>query len=97
MKFARLTVDSLIERTEFLHDDSFSGHVVPEVGIEEIRELIYGHYRIIYHLHSKDIFILTVYHSAMQFKRSKLIQRNHGDPSDGDEDLTHWSLPPPLL
>lgn len=36
------------------------GRVVPESGREEIRELIDGHYRIIYRLDDETISVLTV-------------------------------------
>jgi plasmid stabilization system protein ParE len=41
-----------------------SGQVAPELGDEEIRELIRGHYRVIYRLRVSRVEILTVYHSS---------------------------------
>jgi plasmid stabilization system protein ParE len=41
-----------------------SGQVVPELGDEGIRELIRGHYRIIYRFRVDRVEILTVYHSS---------------------------------
>ena len=43
------------------------GRVVPEIGDDSIRELIYRQYRIIYLVHDSAVEILTVYHSARQF------------------------------
>lgn len=40
-----------------------SGRVVPEVGREEIREILIGDYRIIYKVEG-SVFILTVFHGA---------------------------------
>jgi plasmid stabilization system protein ParE len=40
------------------------GAVVPEMGNDEIRELIRGHYRIVYHCRAGRIDVLTVYHSS---------------------------------
>ena len=37
---------------------------MPEVGIESIRELIVGSYRVIYRLGSDQVHILTVHHGA---------------------------------
>jgi plasmid stabilization system protein ParE len=39
-----------------------AGRVVPEIGLEEYRELIYGNYRVVYRVSSNTVFILTVRH-----------------------------------
>jgi toxin ParE1/3/4 len=38
------------------------GRVVPEVGLEEYRQIVYGNYRIVYRISAGTIFILTVRH-----------------------------------
>jgi toxin ParE1/3/4 len=38
------------------------GKVVPEIGNEQFRELIYGNYRIIYRIEKKQVSILTIRH-----------------------------------
>jgi len=38
------------------------GRVVPEIDNIQFREIIYGKYRVIYHLENKQISILTVRH-----------------------------------
>jgi toxin ParE1/3/4 len=40
------------------------GQVVPELGREEIRELIRGDYRVIYRFRTGRVDVLTVYHSS---------------------------------
>jgi addiction module RelE/StbE family toxin len=40
------------------------GQVVPETNDTDIREIIFGTYRIIYHVSGNQIEILTVYHAA---------------------------------
>ena len=42
----------------------YSGQVVPELGREEIREVLQGNYRIIYRIRGERIDILTVFHGA---------------------------------
>ncbi|HUP80350.1 MAG TPA: type II toxin-antitoxin system RelE/ParE family toxin [Pirellula sp.] len=42
----------------------FSGHVVPELGKEEIREVLRGDYRLIYRVSGGRIDILAVFHCA---------------------------------
>jgi toxin ParE1/3/4 len=44
-----------------------SGRVVPEFGDEEIREILVGHYRIIYRLAAKSIEILSVFEGHRLF------------------------------
>ena len=39
-----------------------SGRVVPEIGDEQFREMIYGNYRIIYRIENKQLSILTIRH-----------------------------------
>ena len=44
------------------------GRIVPELELENIRELIEGNYRIIYRKSEKQIIeILTIHHSARDF------------------------------
>jgi toxin ParE1/3/4 len=66
-KYADITVDNIIEITERLVSFPFSGRNVPEFRKEDIREIIYGNYRIIYQVTSDYIIILTVFHSARLF------------------------------
>ncbi len=54
-------INYLIERAETLIEHPKIGRVVPEVGNENIRELIAKRYRIIYRVSLKRIEILTVF------------------------------------
>jgi addiction module RelE/StbE family toxin len=47
-----------------LKDMPYSGQVVPEIGNEEIREILLGNYRLIYRARNGRIDILTVFHGA---------------------------------
>ena len=58
--FVRRLRDSVNRLKEFPE----SGQVVPELGREDIRELLRGNYRIIYRIGQERIDILAVYHSA---------------------------------
>ena len=40
------------------------GRVVPELGIEDIREIILGSYRLIYRIRQDEIQVVTVHHGA---------------------------------
>ncbi|QDT01459.1 type II toxin-antitoxin system RelE/ParE family toxin [Adhaeretor mobilis] len=42
----------------------YSGEVVPELGREELREVLRGNYRLIYRVSQNRVDILTVFHGA---------------------------------
>jgi len=68
-KYARITVKNIRDRASQLKRFPTSGKIVPEIEKTEIRELIFGNYRIIYKIFSSTrIDILTVHHSARQLK-----------------------------
>ncbi len=54
-------VDDLIEHANILSDTPFMGRTVPELGIQDIRVLIFKKYRIVYRVKKKSIEILTVF------------------------------------
>jgi plasmid stabilization system protein ParE len=57
-------VDRLTRRSQEIADFPFSGRRVPEYDIEQIREVIEGSFRIIYHIKSDQIDVLAVIHGA---------------------------------
>lgn len=61
---AELFARSVFEATDRLEAFPESGREVPETGRADIRELIVGSYRIIYHFLDDDAVILTVHHGA---------------------------------
>jgi len=52
------------EKVQILEDFPQAGRVVPEFNKEDVRELIYGIYRIVYKTYDYHLDILTVHHSA---------------------------------
>ena len=50
----------------------FSGEVVPEIGREDLREVLLGNYRIIYRVADRRVDILAVFHSARIFDERDL-------------------------
>jgi len=56
-------VDTLFEKVGLLISSPKTGRIVPETYRDDIRELIYGNYRIIYSVDKKRICVLTVRHS----------------------------------
>ena len=57
---ARRWADSVFDLVEGLSAFPNKGRVVPESGREEVRELLHGHYRIIYRLDENFISVLSV-------------------------------------
>ncbi len=55
-------VDEIFKKVEKLKSNPEIGRIVPELGIPDIRELLFGNYRIIYLISKKNISILTVRH-----------------------------------
>jgi plasmid stabilization system protein ParE len=53
--------------------------MVPEVGRAEIREVLYGQYRIIYRLDPKRLVVLTVRHGRRAFDSREV----EGSPREG--------------
>lgn len=75
-EYAQTFVDGALEKTQQLARLPRIGRIVPEIGDEQIRELIYRQYRIVYIVdaESERVDVLTIFHSARQF---------------GSEDLTN--------
>ena len=63
-KYSELFVSKIFEKVHFLEDFPKAGRVVPEFNKEDIRELIYGNYRIVYKIYDYHLDILTIHHSA---------------------------------
>ncbi|MCB9481279.1 MAG: type II toxin-antitoxin system RelE/ParE family toxin [Desulfobacteraceae bacterium] len=55
-------INSIFEKVDQLEFSPEIGRIVPEVNNQQIRELIYGNYRIIYRIESCQISVLTVSH-----------------------------------
>ena len=57
-------LDGLFKVTDRLERFPKSGRIVPEIASDEFREVIYRSHRVIYHLESSFVAILTVRNSA---------------------------------
>jgi toxin ParE1/3/4 len=75
-RYAKLTIEKLIETAEFIGNNQLIGRIVPEIKHKDIREIITGSYRIIYQITSKEhINILTVHHSSRLLKNNPAIKK----------------------
>ncbi len=69
-EYAKRVIDRLTRRSQQIVGFPLSGRRVPEYDMDQIREVIEGAYRIIYHIKSDQIDVLAVVHSAMNVLRS---------------------------
>lgn len=65
--YARAVVENLIGRAETAADFPKAGRVVPELGHEDLREVIAGSYRIVYHVTDLAVTILTIFRTSRLF------------------------------
>ncbi len=55
-------IHTVFSKVDRLRSNPEIGRIVPEINEHQFRELIYGNYRIIYHIEKKQISILTIRH-----------------------------------
>ncbi len=55
-------IDTIFEKVKTLKTSSKIGRIVPEIERNEIREILYGNYRVIYRIEKSSISILTIRH-----------------------------------
>ena len=63
-RYAAMMAERILDSIERLRDFPKSGRIVPEVGCEELRELLIGAYRVVYRCGENRVTILTVVHGA---------------------------------
>jgi plasmid stabilization system protein ParE len=72
---ARRWAEGVFERVGQIADFPTSGRIVPELGREDVRELIHGNYRIIYRTEEKAVLVLTVRHGKRLFDPSEVVPK----------------------
>jgi toxin ParE1/3/4 len=55
-------IHKVFSKVEQLRSNPEIGRIVPEINERQFREMIYGNYRIIYHIGTKQVSILTIRH-----------------------------------
>lgn len=63
-RIAAVFADRAFRVTDSLGEHSRLGRIVPELGIETIREIILGNYRIIYRIREEEVQVVTIHHGA---------------------------------
>jgi len=66
-RYGRLVVERLFDATQRLESFPFSGRVVPELGRDDVREIVLGEYRIVYRLKGETAELITVFRSSRLF------------------------------
>jgi len=64
---ARKWIERLKAKARNIVHSPLAGRKVPESSRDDIREVIEGNYRIVYHVQSKRVLILTVFESHRRF------------------------------
>jgi plasmid stabilization system protein ParE len=62
----------LFAKVAMLRRHARLGRKVPEVDRDEIRQLRYGKYRVVYRIDPNRVVVLTVRHHARQWDRAEL-------------------------
>jgi len=70
LEYATRMVDRLTLRSQQIADAPLSGRRVPEYDMDQIREMIEGPYRIIYHIKPDQIDVIAVLHGARNVLRA---------------------------
>lgn len=74
--FASIQIDKFFIRSQILEQFPLAGRMVPELGDEQIRELIEGNYRMIYRVVSESrVDILTIHQSYQLLSNNPLFKK----------------------
>ena len=71
-QMAAMFADRVLRATDRLASYPHMGRVVPELGIEAIREIILGSYRVIYRIRQDEVQVVTVHHGARLLDTTKI-------------------------
>lgn len=63
-RYGRLVAERLFDATQRLEAFPLSGRIVPELGRDDVREIIVGEYRIVYRLGDETALLITVFRSS---------------------------------
>ena len=66
-RYGRLVAERLFDATQRLEVFPLSGRVVPELGRDDVREIILGEYRVVYRLKGDTAVLITVFRSSRLF------------------------------
>jgi len=67
-------IDKLITVAETIIDNPQKGRIVPELSLENIRELLHQNYRIVYLVKKNSIDIVTVFEGHQLLKKEEIFK-----------------------
>jgi len=67
-RYAEVVAARIFHSTDRLSQFPRSGRIVPELGRDDIREVIVQNYRVIYRLRPDEVEILTIHHGARRLE-----------------------------
>jgi len=71
IQYAKAQTKLFIQEAIVLERQPYKGRVVPELGISNIRQILCGHYRIIYEvINEGEVGILTIHHQSRLLKNN---------------------------
>ena len=65
--YAKNVVEAIRKKVKIVKKHPKIGRIIPEINIENYREIFQWNYRIMYKIVGEDIYILSIYHSAISF------------------------------
>jgi toxin ParE1/3/4 len=68
-------VDKLISLAETIVDNPKKGRVVSELSLENIRELLFRNYRIVYLVKKSSVEVLTVFEGHQLLKKEEVFKK----------------------
>jgi addiction module RelE/StbE family toxin len=71
---AKKWIETIFSKVEQLKASPEMGRIVPEINNYQLRELIYGNYRIIYRLEKKQVSILTIRHGKQILPIDEIVE-----------------------
>jgi addiction module RelE/StbE family toxin len=72
-QIAATFADRVVTATDRLECHPRMGRVVPELGLEDLREILVGSYRVIYRVRDDEVHLLTVHHGARLLDTMKIM------------------------
>jgi addiction module RelE/StbE family toxin len=66
-RYGRLVAERIFEATQRLEVFPLSGRIAPELGRDDVREIILGEYRIVYRVKGETVLLVTVFRSSRLF------------------------------
>jgi len=66
-RYGRLVAERLFNATERLETFRLSGRIVPELGRDDVREILVGEYRLVHKVSAGTVIMLTIFRSSRLF------------------------------